>query len=186
MCWAQPQFPQHATGLPHVPGPPIVENHITGLGRSVAGRPMPVRPGARPIYPAPIVVGGGGWYGGPTYVAPAVVPPVILVNQQNVAPPAPILVMNPDYKPEVAQPVMRVYSATSTPYANFQPSAEKVYLLTLKDGTLRQAVAFWSEGDSLHYVQPDRKQDKVAFSQLDREATARFNRERGIEIRLPE
>jgi hypothetical protein len=181
---AQPQFPQHSTGMPHVPLPPAMQNHVTNLSRSVAGRPMPVAPGTKPIYPRPIFVGGGGWYPQPVVTAP-VMPPVMLVNQQNVAPPAPILVVNPDYKPEVAQPVLREYSAVSKPYADFEPSAQKIFLLTLKDGTLRQAVAFWAEGETLHFVQPDHKQEKVALGQLDRESTKRFNAERGIEIKLP-
>lgn len=180
---AQPKFPQHSTGMPSVPLPAI-ENHITNLSGSIAGRPMPQRPGARPI---PVV---GGWWGGgwlpqqPQIIQPA---PVVLVNQQNVAPaPPPILVVNQDYKPEVAKPVMREYSNISNPYENFTPAAVKVYLLALKDGTLRQAVAFWAEGGKLHYVQPGHKQDALALADLDRESTKRFNTERGIEIRLPE
>jgi hypothetical protein len=181
---AQPKFPQHSTGMPSIQLPAI-NNHITNLSGSIAGRPMPQRPGARPI---PVV---GGWFGGgawfpqqPQIVQPA---PVVLVNQQNVAPaPAPILVVNQDYKPEEAKPVKREYSNISNPYENFTPATKKVFLLALKDGTLRQSVAFWAEGDKLHYVQPDHKQDAITLTNLDRESTKRFNAERGIEIKLPE
>lgn len=179
-----PQFPQHSTGMPSVLPPPI-QNHITGLSGSIAGRPMPVRPGARPIYPAPIYLGGwGGWYPQPQ-IQPT---PVYLVNQQTVLPPpqAPALVLNPDYKQEVAKPVLTEYSNIRNPYENFTPDAPKVYLLALKDGTLRQAVAFWAEAKTLHFVQPDHKQDKISFGDLDRESTKRFNSERGLEIKLPE
>lgn len=176
-CAAQQKFP---VVLPQPPN-----NHATALSGSIAGRPMPQRPGARPIYPAPIYVGGGGnWIQQPQYLQPQ---PVVIVNSQNNTPPAPILVMNPDYKQETApNPVMREYSAVSNPYANFEPGKPKVFLLALKDGTLRQAVAFWADGDTLNYVQPDKKQDGITFVQLDREATKRFNAERGIEIKLPE
>lgn len=177
-CSAQFQFPQHSTGMP------AITNHITNLSGSIAGRPMPSRPGARPIYPAPIYVGGGGgWYPQPQMQAT----PILLVNQQNLAPaPAPILVVNPDYKPEVAKPVLREYSNISNPYENFAPSGPKVFLLALKDGTLRQSVAFWAEDEKLHYVQPNHKQESIPLANLDRESTKRFNSERGIEIRLPE
>ena len=179
---AQPQFPQHSTGMPSLQLPAI-NNHITNLSGSIAGRPMPQRPGTRPIYVGGGYV-GGGWVQQPQYLQSQ---PVVIMNQQAAPPPAPILVMNPDYKQETApNPVLREYSAVSTPYANFQPSAPKVFLLALKDGTLRQAVAFWAEGDTLHYVQPDHKQDSVTFAKLDREASKRFNTERGIEIKLPE
>lgn len=179
---AQPKFPQHSTGMPVVQLPAI-NNHITNLSGSIAGRPMPQRPGVRPI---PVVGGwvGGGWYPQPQPVAQP--SPVVVVNN-NIAPaPAPILIVNPDYTPEVAKPVLREYSNISNPYENFTPAARKVYLLTLKDGTLRQAVAFWAEGDTLHFVQPDHKQENVPMSNLDRESTKRFNSERGLEIRLPE
>lgn len=173
---AQPKQPQH----PYLPPP--VNNHISNLSRSITGQPMLQRPGARPI---PVV---GGWYGGGWYPQPQMQStPMVFVNQQNVAPsaPAPILVINPDYKPEVAKPVMREYSNISNPYENFQPGAPKVFLLALKDGTLRQSVAFWSEGDKFHYIQPDHKQDSMPIANLDRESTKRFNSERGIDIKLP-
>lgn len=181
---AQPKFPQHSTGMPSVQVP-LIQNHITNLGATIAGRPVLAAPGARPIYPRPGFVrggrlwGGGGWY-------PVVQPqPVVVVQQNTAPPPQPILVINPDYKPEVAKPVMREYSNISNPYADFQPEKPKVYLLALKDGTLRQAVAFWVESDKLHYVRPDHKQDSMVVSEIDRDATRRFNSERGIEIRLP-
>lgn len=164
---------------------PIIQNHITNLSGSIAGRPMVQRPGARPIYPVAIggYYGGGGWYPQTQYVQP----PVVVVTQQNAAPPPqPILVMNPDYKPETAKPVMREYSNISNPYENFTPGAPKVFLLALKDGTLRQSVAFWAEEGKLHFVQPDHKQGSVELDNLDRESTKRFNSERGVEIRLPE
>ncbi|MFN0101376.1 MAG: hypothetical protein ACKV2U_04715 [Bryobacteraceae bacterium] len=183
---AQPRFPQHSPRMPVVQLPPI-ENHITNLSGSIAGRPMPSRPGAPPIH----VIGGwlgGGWAGGGWYPQPQVQPtPLLFVNQQNTAPPpAPILVVNPDYKPEVARPVLREYSNISNPYENFTPNAPKVFLIALKDGTLRQAVAFWAENEKFHFVQPGHKQDSVPLSNLDRESTKRFNFERGLEIKLPE
>lgn len=139
----------------------------------------------------PIIVGngwggGGGWY--PQQQQMVQPTPVFLVNQQNTtAPaPAPILVMNPDYKPEVAKPILREYSNISNPYENFTPNAPKVFLIALKDGTLRQAVAFWAEGEKFLFVQPDHKQDSIALANLDRESTKRFNSERGLDVKLPE
>jgi hypothetical protein len=177
---AQPQFPQHSTGMPTVQLPLIPQNHITGLSATIAGRPMPQRPGARPIYV------GGGWIGGGAYQQPQ--QPLVIVNSPtiNQAPPTPILVMNSEYRPEAPKPVMREYSNISNPYENFQPGKPKVFLLALKDGTLRQSVAYWIEDKKLHYVQPDHKQDSLDLTSLDREATKQFNSERGIDIKLPE
>jgi len=193
---AQPSAPQ-VQRPPHVPTtqffpqlPPPVNNHIGNLSRSITGAPMlpPVNyPGRRQAPFVPVAGGfyGGGYSGG--YYPPAQ-PPMVVVNQQYVppAPPAPILVVNPDYRSEAPKPVMTEYSNIRNPYENFQPSAPKVFLLALKDGTLRQAVAFWAEGEKLHYVQPDHKQESLPLASLDREPTRRFNSERGIEIRLPD
>ncbi|HEU0124200.1 MAG TPA: hypothetical protein VFQ91_26955 [Bryobacteraceae bacterium] len=183
---AQPRFPQHSTGMPAIQLP-VIQNHITNLGATVAGRPVPQAPNSlpvRPIRPYPVIV-GGGYYPQPV-VPMQPVSPVYFVNQQNVAPAAPpVLVVNPDYTPEVAKPVMREYSNIKNPYENFQPDKPKVFLLALKDGSLRQSVAFWSEGGKLHFIQPDHKPDSLQWTLLDRESTKRFNSERGIEINLP-
>lgn len=177
---AQPQFPQHSTGWP-APQLPLIRNHITNLSGTIAGRPMAVRPGTPRIYPAPIYM--GGWSTPQQYSGQ----PTVFVNQQNIERvPPPILVVNPDYTPEVARPVLREYSHISNPYENFAPGTPKVYLLALKDGSLRQSVAYWKEEQKLHYIRPDHKQESVAISELDRESTVRFNKERGIEFKLPE
>ncbi|MBM3763896.1 MAG: hypothetical protein FJW32_00770 [Acidobacteria bacterium] len=175
----KPQFPQHSTGWPSMFPPPL-ENHATNLSRSISGRPIPSRPGAAPIYPV------ATWLPLPyqPIMQPAA-PPVVIFNQQSApAPAAPVLVVNPDYRQEVARPVMTEYGNVSKPFENFTPSAAKVFLLALKDGTLRQSVAFWIENDTLHFVQPDHKQASVKLDELDRESSIRFNKERGLDLRL--
>jgi hypothetical protein len=188
--WAQrpqmPQFPQHSTGWPAVL-PPQVQNHGTGLAASVAGRPIPLGPprGSRPFYPiaAPI------WFPPvvqqqPIYWVQPQQPqmPVTMVQQ------APVVTTNPNYVPDTAKPVMREYFAESKPYeaAEAKKSAAAVTLIALKDGTLVQAVAYWYEGGTLHYVKPDHKVASVALAQVDKESSARFNRERGLSFRMPE
>lgn len=183
------KFPQHSTGWPAGNLLPPPTGHAAGLSATIIGKPMLASPGSKPIYP-----GGGGvifppyggfgnyWYPPP----PVVMPPVVWVNQAAPAAQSVTLVTNPDYKPEVAKPVLTEYSAVSKPYENFVPAEKKVFLLALKDGSLRQAVAFWREADTLHFVLPTHKQEKVAVADLDRESTKRFNAERGIQIQLPE
>jgi hypothetical protein len=179
---AYAQLPLPSPGNFPVQLPQIPQNHITSLSATIAGRPMPQRPGARPIYV------GGGWIGGAGYYQQPQSQPMVFVNSPtiNQAPPAPILVMNSGYQLESPKPVLREYSNISNPYENFQPNKPKVFLLALKDGTLRQSVAFWVEESKLHFVQPDHKQDSLDLSKLDREATKQFNSERGIDIKLPE
>ncbi|MBM3784496.1 MAG: hypothetical protein FJW30_09065 [Acidobacteria bacterium] len=175
---AMPIFPHHGTGWPA----PVLDNHITNLSRSISGRPMLSRPDT-PSIP----IGFGFGFAAQPWMQPVYAPPpapVVIVNQQ--APPPPAFVMvNPEYRPENPRPVMTEYSNTSKPYEHFQPGAPKVFLIALKDGTLRQAVAFWREDDTLHLVQPDHKQTSLKMTELDSASTVKFNAERGIEIRLP-
>jgi hypothetical protein len=195
---AQPRFPQHSTGWPAgwpAAPPPLPDTHGARLGATISGRPLPLgAPGARPVRPG-IIVGspivGGPIVGNPGLWLPySVTPqpaPVYVIN--NVTPPPAIVSVNPDYKPEVAKPVMTEYYAESKPYDHIPDAGQgklKVYLIALRDGTLRQAVAFWREDATLHFVLPDHKQSSVAMDQLDREASVRFNRERGLELRLPD
>ena len=194
-AWAQrpatPQFPQHSTGWPAVLPPPV-QNHATALAASVAGRPIPlgapggraprVFPVAAPIWYPPVVSPQIG--APPVYWLPQTAPqPVTVVHQ-----PSPIVVNNPNYVPDTAKPLMREYFAESRPYeaAPAAKTTSPVTLIAFKDGSLAQAVAYWYEGATLHYVKPDHQIASAALTQLDKESSARFNRERGIPFRLPE
>lgn len=188
--WAQrpqaPRFPQHSTGWPAVL-PPQVQNHGTGLAASVAGRPMPLgAPGrARPFFPviAPM------WYPPVQqqpfiWVQPQPQMPLTVVQQQH----APVVTTSPDYVPDTAKPKMREFFAESRPYeaAEAKKPTSSVTLIALKDGTLVQAVAYWYEGATLHYVKPDHKVASTPLTLVDKESSERFNRERGLSFRMPE
>ena len=190
-AWAQrpmtPQFPQHATGWPAVLPPPV-QNHATALAASVAGRPIPLgAPGARAplVFPVAAPIWSPPVYWLPPAVSPA---PVTVVHQQ-----APIVVNNPAYVPDTAKPAMREYFAESRPYetsaeaaATASKTTTPVTLIAFKDGSLMQAVAYWYEGGTLHYVKPDHQVASAPLAQVDKESSARFNRERGVPFRLPE
>jgi hypothetical protein len=194
-AWAQhpamPQFPQHSTGWPAVL-PPAAQNHATALAGSVAGRPVPhgapggraprVFPGVAPIWYPQIM--SPQTLAPPVYwLPPAAPPPVTVVHQQS-----PIVVNNPNYVPDTAKPVMREYFAESRPYEP-APSAKAtspVTLIAFKDGSMVQAVAYWYDGATLHYVKPNHQIASAALARLDKESSARFNRERGMVFRLPE
>ncbi len=186
--WAQmPRFPQHSTGSPAVLPPPV-QNHGTGLAASVAGRPLRLAPprGVRPYYPiaAPIWFPPVVQQQQPIYWVQPQAPAPMTVVQQH----APVVMNNPNYVPDTAKPVMREYFAESKPYeaVEAKKSSASVTLIALKDGTLVQAVAYWYEGDTLHYVKPDHKVASVALAQVDKESSERFNRERGLSFRMRE
>jgi len=188
--WGQrpqsPTFPQHSTGWPAVL-PPQLQNHGTGLAATVSGRPLHLgEPGLRrPYFPLvspmwfpqqqqqPMI-----WYQPMPQQAP-----ITVVQQQS-----PIVSVNPNYVPDTAKPLMREYFAESKPYESQEVKASKapsVTLIAFKDGSLVQAVAYWYEGDTLHYVKPDHKVEKAALAIVDKESSERFNRERGLSFKLP-
>jgi hypothetical protein len=187
--WAQrpqaPRFPQHSTGWPAVL-PPQVQNHGTGLAASVSGRPLRLgAPAAvRPVFPIITPI----WYPPvqqqPIYWVQPQAPAPMTVVQQH----APVVMNNPSYVPDTAKPVMREYFAESRPYeaAEGKKTAASVTLIAFKDGTLVQAVAYWYENGTMHYVKPDHKMASVALAHVDKESSERFNRERGLSFRMPE
>ena len=175
--WGQrpqtPTFPQHSTGSPAVL-PPQVQNHGTGLAATISGRPLQLgAPGVRrPYFP---VVAAPIWY--PQQQQQ----PMIWV--QPLAQQAPITVVQ-----QQSPIVMREYFAESKPYEAKEvkaANAPSVTLIAFKDGSLVQAVAYWYEGDTLHYVKPDHKVEKAALAIVDKESSERFNRERGLSFKLP-
>jgi hypothetical protein len=79
-------------------------------------------------------------------------------------------------------PVVRDYS---TPLAPTQKYEETLFLLAMKDGTIRAVLAYWVEGATVHYVTMDHDQKQMPLSALDRALSERLNRERNVTFRLP-
>ena len=59
------------------------------------------------------------------------------------------------------------------------------YLLAFKDHTIYSAVAYWADGDTLHYFTAGNTHNQASISLIDRELTDRLNRELGIDFKLP-
>ena len=67
-----------------------------------------------------------------------------------------------------------------------EPAADSNrYLLAFKDHTIYSAVAYWTDGDTLHYFTTGNTHNQVSLSLIDRELTERLNRELGIDFKLP-
>jgi hypothetical protein len=66
------------------------------------------------------------------------------------------------------------------------PPAEPAhYYIALKDHHIYLAVAYWVEGSTLHYFLPGNTHNQVSVSLVDKDLTARLNRESGTEVKLP-
>jgi hypothetical protein len=67
-----------------------------------------------------------------------------------------------------------------------EPAADSTrYLLAFKDHTIYSAVAYWADGDTLHYFTTGNTHNQASISLIDRELTDRLNRELGIDFKLP-
>ena len=182
-----------------------------GVGK--APRPQPALPPARHAQPGgrpaanrvsayPVYVGGYGYgYGGGYEPAPPPQqqqPPQVIQQTVNVMPdPGRAMIVNPDYRPDVVRPVMREYNAEpNAPYAAPPPAPvtdrrptvddEKptVYLLAFKDATVHSCLAYWVEGDTLHYVTTQYSQNRISMDLVDRELSSQLNRERNVAFKL--
>lgn len=90
----------------------------------------------------------------------------------------------PQYTPAPEPPVHSLMLNMEDMEAN--PPAEPAhYYIALKDHHVYLAVAYWVEGNTLHYFLPGNTHNQVSLSLVDRDLTERLNRESGTEVRLP-
>jgi hypothetical protein len=94
-------------------------------------------------------------------------PPTISVQQ---GPPAP-------YGP----PSPRRATADDAPSAGDAPH----YLIAFKDHTVYSALAYWVDGDTLHYFTIGNTHNQVSLTLVDRDLTERLNQESGVDLKLP-
>ena len=66
-----------------------------------------------------------------------------------------------------------------------EPTPSERYLLAFKDHTVYSAVAYWFDGDTLHYFTAGNVHNQASVSLIDRDLTTRLNKELGIEFHMP-
>jgi hypothetical protein len=161
------------------------------LGATVGGwlnykgvAPPVTRGGRGPVY-VPFV-----WpaYGG--YVNPYMQQqPNVIVIQQPPAPAAqqqtPQVVIN-NYADPNARPYEPVttYQAPARQPVAMDAAAPAYYLIAFKDNTIYSAVAYWVEGDTLHYVTNGNVRNQVSLDLVDTELTSRLNKDRNVSVKL--
>jgi hypothetical protein len=158
------------------------------------------------VYAYPVFIGGGydsgyanGYAGGYPLQDPgpvAAMPPA-QPNVTVVYPPgqhaAPVMIQaGPDGKyyttGEPGQGAT-IYEAprNAAPVQDDQAQAADAnrYLIAFKDHTIYSAVAYWADGDTLHYFTSGNTHNQVSISLIDRPLTERLNKEMGIDFKLP-
>ncbi|HLI86470.1 MAG TPA: hypothetical protein VKV17_21350 [Bryobacteraceae bacterium] len=149
-------------------------------------------------YAVPVYVGGYAGYTGyydsgvpadTAAGAPPAQPNVIVVYPSGMPPSA----LSGGYGEAYAPPVAPASSPAPavSPSDNRQDQAaasnpsSPTYLVALKDHTIYSAVAYWVEGDTLHYFTSGSTHNQVSLSLVDRELTQRLNAEAGNNMQLP-
>jgi hypothetical protein len=135
--------------------------------------------------------GWGGWgypfysypyYSYPYYSDPYYsYPPVTVVTPPPVAyyDPGPV-VISQNISPTPPPPAqVREYPPREQEYR------ETIYLIAHRDHRIEAAVAYWVEGDILHYVTRAHERKQVPLDEIDRAFTEQLNRDRRVPFRLP-
>lgn len=141
---------------------------------------------ATSIYAFPAYVGGYGYPSGyaaapsdPAPVdSPAPQPPVVINQYFGMAP--------ADQQPpsDAGSSNFHYYQAPAN--NEVAPSEPSYYLIAFKDHTVYSAVAYYTEGDTLHYFTAGNVHNQASLSLVDRALTEQLNRAHNLDVRLPQ
>ena len=154
-------------------------------------RPAIVVPYTYPVYGGGYADYGSGYDPGYGYPPPD--------QQSNGYAPqqAPQVIINQNFVPEHANPVIHEYGEDSSdgiriyeapgrePADTSADDNTSYYLIAFKDHSIYSAFAYWVEGDTLHYVTPQRVHNQASLSLVDRELTEKLNRNHSMQVKLP-
>jgi hypothetical protein len=186
-------FAQHPNGSHSVPGPPAPASRQPILS---SGLPpvAPIPPlgnstpstqnlsGRRHFGPAGRGFGYGGypflWGDSGDVYAPQ-------PEMQFAEPPPPARYVIVQASPPPVRPEIHEYGSTNP--ADAEPSGQEppTFAIALESGSTRSAVAVAVQGDALVYVDEDGAQQRIALDAVNRDATRRLNRAKGLDLRLP-
>jgi hypothetical protein len=179
-----------------IPGIPAIPFSITDttfaprLGAITAGRNGPAstggnfrRFGAAYVTAYPVYVGSGA-YENPYQQQPNIT--VIYPPQQ----PTPVVLQYPSdagYGAYSQEPVSLyrppAREAVAEPARISEPSH---YVIAFKDHSIYAAVAYWVDGETLHYFTTGNTHNQASISLVDRELTEKLNKDTGLEVKLPQ
>ena len=195
--------------FPSAPGPKVgIPFSITDptfgarLGANIAGRNVlrqndgfrrgtTVLPFAYPVYV------GGGYYD-PSYnqqppqqqqpnitvIYPPPQTPVI-INQFGSDQGQVVTSAGPPPSPDTVSMYQAPVQSGDNPSGQSMNEPSSGYLIAFKDHTIYSAVAYWVDGDTLHYFTSGNVHNQASLSLVDQVLTERLNREKGTEVRFP-
>lgn len=136
------------------------------------------------VYAFPYFIGGGydnSFLGSDPPMAPSGPPPMAMYPPDSPRPA--MMQVGPQYAPREA---MSAYQGAPAAAADDSAPDSERYLLAFKDHTVYSAVAYWFDGDTLHYFTPGNVHNQVSLSLIDRDLTTRLNKEMGIDFQMPQ
>jgi hypothetical protein len=83
---------------------------------------------------------------------------------------------------QYGQEVQPAASAPAPSNSNSSP----IFLIALKDQTIRAAAAYWVDGGTLHYVTLQHEEKQIPLDTVDRALSLQLNRERRVSFSLPQ
>jgi len=134
----------------------------------------------------------GGYNPGPASEPPA-------------SPASPTVIINQNFQTDTIHPQLRDYSNTplpepgtvqTPPAASAPPAAPglapsladdqpTVFLIAMQDHTILPVIAYWVQGDTLHYVSLNSVPNQVSLALVDRDFSRQLNAERKVPFALP-
>jgi hypothetical protein len=94
-----------------------------------------------------------------------------------------VLPQAPQQQQVVVQPAQPIVQEFRDEFG--QSRGEVTYLIALKDGSIRAAVAYWVDGGNLHYITRNRQEKVLSLDQVDRGFSDRLNRDQRVPFHLP-
>ncbi|MFN7992566.1 MAG: hypothetical protein U0Q18_03150 [Bryobacteraceae bacterium] len=146
------------------------------------------------VFAYPVFVGGYG-YGNDQAPVEQQQPTTVVVY-----PPAqPPVIINQNFAPGTADQAGQAADSAASNYRYYQAPIgggadtaasstsgdTSYYLIAFKDHTIYSAVAYYVEGDTLHYFTAGNVHNQASLSLVDRPLTEQLNRERSVDVRLP-
>ena len=117
------------------------------------------------------------------------------------APAPPTVIINQNFQTDSVHPQFRDYSNVQLPQpgapaappvppatpipgalADDQPT---IFLIAMQDRSIRPVIAYWVQGDTLHYVSIEGVLDQVSLALVDRDFSKQLNAERNVPFALP-
>lgn len=103
---------------------------------------------------------------------------------------APVVIVNQYFRPDAPLPVQSLPAERPAPREEPKVTAQNqdkdtIFLIAMKDHTIYAASAYWVEDATLNYITIQGSQNSASMDLVDRELSARLNRDRKVAFGLP-